>query len=137
MEMQPLGGFANFSAEYLAEKTYNSVRTARRWKQQGLAPTLVVAWLELLHYGALGMLSSAFDSWRLYRDVIHAPNGWTFSAGQILAMPLHYQREAALETALLSTAKPAILATRRKSALSHFSHASPSSTSSQALPLES
>jgi hypothetical protein len=134
MELLPLGGYANLESHELAIKTKSSLRSVRRWKQTGLAPAIVIAWLDLIHYGNLGAICAEFEGWALRRGTLHAPNGWTFSAGQLMAIPLHYQREAALETALLSTAKPTVLAARRKLTLSHFSRASSSTPSPLPLP---
>lgn len=96
MDMERLGGFANYGAEHLARLTFCSIRSARRWRQSGFAPAICVAWLELTHYGGLAPLSDAWEGWRLRNGALHAPTGWAFTPGELLAMPLRYQEISAL-----------------------------------------
>lgn len=96
MDAVKLGGFANYSAEKLAVLCFASVRSARRWKQTGFAPAIAVAWLELTHYGALNRLSLSWDAWRIRDDELHAPNGYAFTPGELIAIPLLHQQLATL-----------------------------------------
>lgn len=96
MDAVSLGGFANYSAEKLAVLCFASVRSARRWKQTGFAPALVVAWLELTHYGALNRLALAWDGWRIREGALHAPNSYQFSPTELQMLPLLHQELSAL-----------------------------------------
>lgn len=90
--MERLGGFANCSPEWLAERAKTSVRTARRWIRQDLAPRVAVAFLKLVTDGALETIHSAWKDWTVRRDgKLHAPNGWTFTPAELIAIPLRYQ----------------------------------------------
>lgn len=98
--MEPLGGFANFTAEELAAETFVSVRTARRWRRMGKAPTLALRWLELRHYGALETLHAAWQGWHVRAGQLHHPDGWTFTPAELTAIPLRYQELSALRCEL-------------------------------------
>lgn len=96
--MGPLGSFANYSTDELAARTFASARTARRWKRLGMAPRVVIAWLELITHGALGVISATWAGWRLSRGELVSPDGHTFTPAEIAALPLRMQQIAALES---------------------------------------
>lgn len=100
MDTVKLGGFANYSADKLAALTFHSPRTARRWIAENLAPRIVVEWLALTHGGDLSAMDKLWAEWRLFRGELHAPNGWHFTPGELLSLPLLYQEIAALKKAL-------------------------------------
>jgi len=96
-DMLPLGGFANYGPAKLAELTFSSVRSARRWIAAGLAPCIAVRFLELIFRGPLGLISHKWDGWSLRRDVLHSPDGYAFEPGEITSIPLRHAQIAALE----------------------------------------
>jgi signal transduction histidine kinase len=98
--MEPLGGFANFGAEELARRTLSSVRSARRWIREGLAPRLIVWCLRIMFDAPLGELSREWDGWSLRDGKLHSPEGTAFTPHEIRALPLRLQQLSALERAI-------------------------------------
>lgn len=95
--MVPLGGFANLGAREIARLTDSAERSARRWIRDGLAPRLVVRFLQLLTDAPLGALSPPWDGWTLRRGKLCSPDGHEFAPGEIRALPLRLQQLRALE----------------------------------------
>jgi len=86
--MEPLGGFANLSAQSLARLCFVSVRTARRWLRAGMAPKLAVEWLVLVHRGDLSKINAQWSEWCLRRDgTLGNAHGWQFTVHEIMAIP--------------------------------------------------
>ena len=83
MQVDCLGSFARLSAEELAERAYTSLRTARRWRASGLAPRIVVRWLEISHMHELGLLSPHWQQWRIENDLLVSPNGFRYRPSDI------------------------------------------------------
>lgn len=85
--------FGESTPEQLAQLAGVSVRTARRWRSSGRMPraariliALRLGWLEL------GALCPAWRGWRLAGGAIVSPEGWTFTPGELLALPIRYQQ---------------------------------------------
>lgn len=124
-----LGPFANLPSQILCEQLFASPRSVRRWKQTDRVPALVRFVLELLHYGELKSIARAFEGWALRNGMLHAPNGWKFTPGELLSIPMLHQQLAALrrerdalaeQLTRASLAKAPACSTRRKSlTLSH------------------
>lgn len=104
--------FGESTPRDLARLAGVSLRTARRWRATGHIPrparvliAVKLGWLEL------GVLSPAWSGWYLRRGELVSPDGWTFSAGELLALPFRYQqlrhaeRELALERDELARAR--------------------------------
>lgn len=83
------------TAATLARFAGVSERTARRWRRDGI-PARYVALAELLA-GELGAVAPAWSGWTLDRRGLTSPEGWTFTPGELRAVPIQYQRVAALE----------------------------------------
>lgn len=95
--MDPLGGFANYGAVALAELALTSVRSARRWIRTGLAPTIVMRWLQFKVCAQLAVIHPKWEGWTLRRDgKLHSPEGFQFTPDELRAMPLRYQEISAL-----------------------------------------
>ncbi len=97
---EALGGFANYSAEQLAQLCHVSVRTARRWRRNGVAPTLALRWLRLIKYGVLELIHPHWAGWHVRDGELHHPNGWTFTPDELTAIPLRYQEASAMRAQL-------------------------------------
>lgn len=95
-DTETLGGFATPPAEWLAAQCFVSVRTARRWRHTGRAPRLVVAWLQLMHWGNLGTLCKAWDGWRMHDEKLHSPEGRWHTPATLRAEHLRMQETASL-----------------------------------------
>lgn len=93
-------GFANLNPEALARLTRSSLRTVRRWRASGLIPQWAFDLLTLLLYRPLGMLAEEWDGWHLRTSVIEAPNGYQFTPGELMSIPLRLQQIRALELEL-------------------------------------
>lgn len=93
-------GFANLATECLARLTWSSLRTVRRWRAAGMMPRWAFNVLTLLLQRPLGMLDEEWDGWHLRTGTIEAPNGWRFTPGELMAIPLRLQQIAALELEL-------------------------------------
>ena len=95
-------GFATLAAEQLARLTRSSLRTVRRWRAAGMIPAWAHDLLTLLLDRPLGMLCAGWDGWHLRTGALQAPNGWEFSPGELLSIPLRLQQLRALELELVS-----------------------------------
>jgi len=93
-------GFANLTTEALARLTRSSLRTVRRWRASGLMPRWAFDLLTLLLYRPLGMLADDWDGWHLHTSKIEAPNGYQFTPGELMTIPLRLQEIAALRSEL-------------------------------------
>lgn len=95
--MDALGGFANYGPEKLAALALASVRSARRWIRSGVAPALVVRWLQFKVCAQLAVIHPKWDGWTLRRDgKLHSPEGFQFAPDELRAIPLRYQEISAL-----------------------------------------
>ncbi len=47
--------------------------------------------LALLRDGDLGLLSKAWQGWKLTGDALYTPDNWEFRPGEIMAIPFKYQ----------------------------------------------
>lgn len=110
--MDRLGGFANHSTEWLAQRTFTSTRSAQRWRLTGRAPRVVVAFLRLVEEGPLGMIHAAWNGWRLHRGALISPEGIAFAPAELLALTLRLQQvaELAREVRVLKQQQTAMLA---------------------------
>lgn len=104
--MRPLGGFANFTSDALATITTTSVRTARRWKREGLAPRWVIRLLNVLLRGELAEISPAWDGWTLREGKLYSPEGSAFTPNEIRALPLRLQEMREHERAAKRAIEP-------------------------------
>lgn len=95
--MEPLEGFATLGAAELARLTDSALRTTRRYIARGLAPRLVVRWLEVTLRGTLSLICRHWDGWTLRAGKLHSPEGHSFTPAEIRALPLQYQHISALE----------------------------------------
>lgn len=95
--LERLGGFANYSAEWLAQKTGASVRTARRWRQSGRAPSHILRTLQVLCDGKLEFIHEHWSGWVLYNGKLTSPEGFVFAPGEVRSIPLRHQQISALE----------------------------------------
>ncbi len=77
-------------AEELAVICGVALRTARRWKALRQMPAGYALGLALLRDGDLGLLSKAWDGWKLTQDALYTPDNWEFKPGEIMAMPFKY-----------------------------------------------
>lgn len=113
---------AGLSQAAAAELLGVNVRTLKRWEHgRARIPRAVCLSLALL-YGDLGAVMEGWEGWRLRweRRAIVAPNGYTFTQGEMLALPYtyallaEYQRQdrLPLDTANVRALKPADAATR-------------------------
>ncbi|AMN47005.1 hypothetical protein ACG33_07825 [Steroidobacter denitrificans] len=92
LDMEPLRGFANYGARRLAHLTHSTERAARGWIKTGLAPRLVIRWLELTLRGQLQFIRSDWDGWELRKDGrLHSPDGSAFTIGELTAYGLNMQ----------------------------------------------
>jgi hypothetical protein len=118
--MEPLGGFANVGVPELARLTRSSVRSARRWIRDGLAPRLVMWCLRIMFDAPLGEISHEWDGWHLRKGKLESPEGHAYTPHEVRAIALRMQHVAALERELATLAKsPALGARRESSPLSH------------------
>lgn len=99
-QMEPLEGFANYGARELARLTHSAERTARRWIHEGCAPRLVVRFLQLIFRGTLGAICQQWEGWRIDRGKIIAPNGYEFTPGELLSIPVRFAHIRELERAV-------------------------------------
>lgn len=90
---------AYFSDAWACAVTGLHRTTVTRMRRDGrLRPELLrLAALEL--DGMLSLIHSAWEGWKLDRasGELVAPGGWSFSPGELLAVPLRYQQLRALE----------------------------------------
>lgn len=96
-------GFATLTTEALARLTRSSARTVRRWRASGLMPRWAFDLLTLLLYRPLGMLADDWEGWHLKTGVIEAPNGYQFTPGELMTIPMRLQEIAALKVELAAT----------------------------------
>lgn len=83
------------TARTLAAFAGVSERTARRWRRDGIPPRFAA--LARLLAGELDAVAPAWSGWTLDRRGLVSPEGWTFTPGELRAVPIQYQRVAALE----------------------------------------
>lgn len=95
--MVPLRGYGNYSTRELAQICGVSVSTARLWRRTGKAPGVVVIMLELLHHGPLEMISCEWADWAIRKGKLCNKDGHEYTPGEVWAIPILYQRIAALE----------------------------------------
>jgi len=88
---------SGLSAEQLAAVCGVHITTARRWKRTGNMPLSYRVLVAFLVDGDLGVLSPAWKGWTLRAGEIVTPEGWTFTPGELTAVPIRYQQLAALE----------------------------------------
>lgn len=75
-------------------------RTARRWHAERRIPEPWRRWLDLTLHGELGEAFPGWRGWKLTEAALWSPDGWSFSRGELVALPFEYQRVAALEAEL-------------------------------------
>jgi hypothetical protein len=75
-----------YPPERLADLTGVDVSTARRWKRAGKLPAPILRLLALCLLGRLDLLG--WDGWTLLDGSLQSPEGWAFSPGEVLALPL-------------------------------------------------
>jgi len=95
--MVPLRGYGNYSNRELAQICGVSVSIARRWRRIGKAPAVFFIMLELLHRGPLEMLSCEWADWAIRKGKLCNKDGHEYTPGEVWAIPVLYQRIAALE----------------------------------------
>ncbi len=98
--MTALGGFANLPGEVLARLSGVSLSTARRWRRKQRAPAAVVALLEVLYSGMLGLISPAWRGWTLRDGKLGNTDGHEYSPGEVWAIPILHQQVAVLEATI-------------------------------------
>lgn len=65
--------------------------TARRWKREQYIPRPWDLIVQLRMQAPLGELAQPWDGWHLRKDLIISPEGWSFTPGQVRAIPLRDQ----------------------------------------------
>lgn len=90
--MIDMHGFENHTAEWLAEQTHTSVRTARRWRAVARAPAVVVEYLRLKFDGPLGRISPQWDGWALRDGLLHSPEGINYSPEYLLMIRMRLRQ---------------------------------------------
>lgn len=113
--MAPLRGYGNFSTRELARMCGVSISTAKNWRRTGQAPGVVIALLELLHCGPLEMISHEWSGWAIRKGKLCNTDGHEYSPGEVWAIPILYQRIAALEASNRQLRADAELAERFRS----------------------
>lgn len=84
-------------ARMLAERTGVSLATARRWKRAKRIPAAIARFIQVAIFGELGPISRAWSGWRMVKDELVSPEGWTFKPGELLALPLLRMQLAAYQ----------------------------------------
>jgi len=90
-------GFANYSAEALAEFARCSLRTAWRWKKTNKLPAMVHACLAFLTRGDLGKLHADWQGFFIRKGRIETPEGIDYSPDEVRTIMLRLQHVAELE----------------------------------------
>lgn len=96
------------SPRWIADAAGVSLRTATRWKARGVPRSMERA-IALVVHGDLGELAPAWAGWKLWDGRLWSPEGSSFSAGEVRAIPYRaeqlraMQREIAALAAELST----------------------------------
>lgn len=86
-----------YSSARIAERIGVSEVTARRWKRAKKLPAAIARLLRLVLGGELGEISRAWRGWSLREGELVSPEGWTFKAGEILAIPFFRAQLAAYQ----------------------------------------
>lgn len=84
------------SALALAEAAGVSLRTATRWKREGVPRSMRRAVAIGVH-GDLGTLYPAWMGWKVWRDALWSPEGDAFTVAQVRAIPYRYEQLRALQ----------------------------------------
>lgn len=95
--MVGLATFPDASPAAVAAALGVSLRTARRFKAAGKLPFPYALMWELLGAGNLGAAFPEWRGWIVRAGQLVSPEGWTFSAGEVRAMPLRYAQLRELE----------------------------------------
>jgi hypothetical protein len=88
------------SASTISDLCHVSLPTARRWKRRRQVPASHARLLELLIFGQLGALCSAWSGWRMREGKLITPEGWSVSPGEVRAIPYRLAQVSELERAL-------------------------------------
>jgi len=84
-------------AKQISQITGVHLDTARRWKRAGSVPARYKSLVALGTGSDLGALSVAWVGWSLRDGLLTAPEGWKFTPGEVLGIPIRHQEIAALK----------------------------------------
>jgi hypothetical protein len=86
--------WGRISAEGLAQLTGAHITSARRWKRLPVLPQWLARFVRVLVEGHLEEIAGAWTGWRIVAGELIAPEGWTFTPGDIRALPFMRQQIA-------------------------------------------
>jgi hypothetical protein len=86
--------WGRISADGLAQLTGAHITTARRWKRLPILPIWLARFVRVLVDGELAEIHRDWRGWRVVAGELIAPEGWTFTPGEIRALPFMRQQLA-------------------------------------------
>lgn len=85
-----------------------SVRTATRWKRDGIPASMQRA-VALSIFGDLGELDTQWLGWKLWRGSLWSPEGTSFQPGEVRAIPYRVAQLQELQHTLSRPAQLSLL----------------------------
>jgi hypothetical protein len=80
--------WGRITAESLATLTGAHITTARRWKRARRAPRWLETLVRTVVEGWLCAIAPAWRGWRVVDGILYSPEGWSFTPGEVRALPL-------------------------------------------------